>query len=60
MKLGDLKQIIKLLPNKFGTKILYGNSELAIVQTTVGADELIITVEEKRDLSDNEKHEDPA
>lgn len=58
MKAADLKKLLKTVPNNYDVKILYGQSELAIVQTSVNVtgSELVAVVEEERDLSDAEKH----
>lgn len=58
MNLGNLidKFVLKCHPDTPVT-FLYRNSELDVVQVTASISDVVIVLEEKRDLSDNEKHD---
>jgi len=60
MNAGELKRILKHVPNDFDVPVLFGHSECQIVSTLVDTtnNQFILTVHEERDLSDHEKHED--
>lgn len=49
--------LVKSVGPETQLSFLYGKSELEIVSATRGPGELVFTLQEKRDLSDPEKHD---